>query len=209
MLRRMVRTAAAAPMLVALVALAFVAGSCRGVDVRPAPVDSPTVPPTAPPTGPPTVAPVGGPVAFRVQLGAGQRLTVRSPQPDSCPGLDALISLGSEGNVWLAAYATSCGAGDNARPGNGRHGVYRTTADIPADRRSGAVTVRTALGPATVFNQSYYECTNSCRDYTEPVAVITLEHPTDPAFPTLTVYSAKGSIGLDRLTALVRDQLLG
>ena len=58
-------------MIVALVALLFVASGCRGVDVRPelGPVSSPTV------------APVGGPVAFHVQLGAGQRLTTCSPRP--------------------------------------------------------------------------------------------------------------------------------
>ena len=106
------------------------------------------------------------------------------------------------------AYATSCAAADNARPGNGRHGVYRTIADIPAERRSGAVTLHTALGEATAFDQPYYECTNSCKTYTEPVAVITLAHPSDPAYQALTVFSVKGSIGLDRLTALLRDQLL-
>jgi hypothetical protein len=185
-------------MLVAFVTLALTASGCRGQDVRPNPG----------PVSSPTVAPVGGPVAFHVRLGAGQRLTTRSPKPDDCPGLDALIDLGSDGTIRLAAYATGCAAGDNARPGNGRHGVYRTTADIPAERHSGAITVPTALGQATAFNQPYYECTNSCKNYTEPVAVITLEHPDDPAFQTLTAYSERGSIGLDRLTTLLRDQLL-
>ena len=185
-------------MIVALAAFAFAANGCRGPDVRPDPG----------PVSSPTAAPVRGPVAFRVQLGAGQRLTTRSPEPDNCPGLDALIDLGPDGTVRVAAYATGCAVGDNARPGNGRHGVYRTTADIPADRRSGAITVHTALGEATVFNQPYYECTNSCTNYTEPVAVITLVHSGDPAFHTLTAYSEKGSIGLDRLITLLRDQLL-
>lgn len=196
MSRNMVRTAAAHRLLIALV-LALVAGGCRGTDARP----------VSGPVSSPTVAPVGGPVAFHVQLGAGQRLTMRSPRPGDCPGLDALIELGAEGTVELTAYATTC-ASDNARPGNGRHGVYRTTADIPAELRAGAISVRTALGEATAFNQSYYECTNSCKTYTEPVAVITLAHTDDPAYQALTAFSAKGSIGLDRLTALLRDQLL-
>ena len=68
--------------------------------------------------------------------------------------------------------------------------------------------MHTALGDATAFNQPYYECTNSCKTYTEPVAVITLARPNDPAFQTLTAYSAKGSIGLDRLTVLLQDQVL-
>jgi hypothetical protein len=181
-----------------LFVIMFVASGCRGTDVRaiPGPLSSPTV------------APVDGPVAFHVQLGAGQKLTTRSPRPDNCPGLDALIDLGSDGMVQLAAYATSCATGDNGRPGNGRHGVYRTNADIPAERRSGAITIHTALGEATAFNQPYYECTNSCKNYTEPVAVITLARPGDPAFQTLTAYSEKGSIGLDRLSMFLRDQLL-
>ena len=198
MSRGIVRTGAAGPLVVVLLALMFVAGGCRGMNDRP----------NRDPVSSPTVAPVDGPVAFHLQLGAGQRLIVRSPQPDNCPGLDALMDLGSDGTVQLAAYATSCAAGDNARPGNGRHGVYRTTADIPAERRSGAITVHTALGEATAFNQPYYECTNSCKNYTEPIAVVTLAHPGDPAFQTLTAYSAKGSIGLDRLTVLLRDQVL-
>jgi hypothetical protein len=184
-------------MLVVSVVLALMAGGCRGEDA----------PPDRGPVSSPTVAPVGGPVAFHVKLGAGQTLTMRPPHPGNCPGLDAVINLGSDGTLGLVSYATSC-AGDTSRPGNGRHGVYRTTADIPAEWRSGAPTVHTALGEATTFNQSYYECTNSCKDYTEPVAVITLAHPDDPAFPALTAYSVKGTIGLDRLTEILRDQLL-
>lgn len=183
--------------VVGLVVLALAASGCRG-PARPSPV----------PVSSPTVASVGGPVAFHVQLGAGQTLTTRSTQPGGCPGLDALIDLGPAGAVELMAYATSCTVGDNSRPGNGRHGVYRTTADIPAERRSGAVTVHTALGDGIAFDQSYYECTNSCRTYTEPVAVIALAHPEDPAYQALMAFSPKGSVGLDRLTALLRDQLL-
>ena len=193
---RMVRTTAVGRILVGLV-VALVASGCRGTDARP----------VSGPVSSPTVAPVGGPVAFHVQLGAGQSLTMHSPQPGNCPGLDALIDLGSDGTVELKAYATSC-ASDNARPGNGRHGIYRTTADIPAGLRAGAISVHTALGEATAFNQSYYECTNSCKTYTEPVAVITLAHTDDPAYQALTAFSVKGSIGLDQLTALLRDQLL-
>ena len=184
-------------MLVVSLVLAFVISGCRGADAQPA----------SGPVSSPTVAAVSAPIAFRVQLGAGQRLTMRSPQPGNCPGLDARIDLGSNRTVELLAYGTSC-ASDSGRPGNGRHGVYRTTADIPAELRSGATTVHTALGEAMAFNQSYYECTNSCKTYTEPVAVITLAHADDPAYQALIAFSAKGSIGLDRLTAILRDQLL-
>ena len=194
---RNVRVATAGPAVVGLVILAFAVSSCR----------SPAVPSPGPVSSP-TVAAIDEPVAFHMRLGAGQTLTMRSPQPGTCPGLDALINLGPDGTAELVAFATSCTVNDNAHPGNGRHGTYRTADDIPPERRSGAVGVHTALGDAIAFVQSYYECTNSCKTYTEPVAVITLAHPRDPAYQTLTAFSVKGSIGLDRLTALLRDQLL-
>jgi len=185
------------------VALVLLAGGCFAVENRPAPrpVDSPSVAPV----GGPSVAPVGGPVAFHVRLRAGQTLTMRSPAPDHCPGLDALLDLGGRRTVRLVAYATACAVDDNARPGNGRHGVFRTAADIPPERRSDAIRLDAALGYANLFSQKYYECTNSCKDYTEPVAVIELANPTDPAFPTLTAYSDKGSADLNDLITLVGD----
>jgi len=185
--------------LVGLVVLTLATSGCRGqAQPEPGPVSSPTV------------APVAGPVAFHVQLGAGQTMTIRSPKPGGCPGFDAMINLGSDRNVELMAFGTSCvaAAGDNAQPGNGRHGVYRTTMDIPADRLSAAVAVHTVLGEATVFNQPYYECTNSCKNYTEPVAIVMLAHPSDPEYQTLMAVAVKGSIGLDQLSAFLRDQVL-
>jgi hypothetical protein len=188
--------------LVALLAVAGLVGGCRvGPDPTPAPGGSPT------PVSSPTLAPVDGPVRFDVQLGAGQSLMVTTPQPDGCPGYTALVTLGKDHYVRLSAYATSCAATDNARPGNGRHGVYRSAADVPADRLASSVRVHTALGDAVVFTQPYYECTNSCRDYTEPVAVIVLDHPRDPGYPALVVCSEKGTIGLDQLQTVLRDQL--
>jgi hypothetical protein len=161
---------------------------------------------TPEPATSPTVDAVTAPVAFHVQLHAGQTLTLASPYA-GCPGLSGTIRLSSERSVILSAYATSCSSGDTARPGNGRHGTYRTVADIPSDRRAGAVTFPTPLGEATAFNQPYFECTNSCHNYTEPVAVITLDHPSDPAYPALVAYGDKGQVNLDQLTTIVKTQL--
>ncbi len=190
-------------MLVALAAVAGLVAGCRDVAVNPTP--TPAASPT--PVSSPTLAPADGPVGLHVQLGAGQSLTVRPPQPDGCPGYDALVTLGENRYLRLSAYAASCAGTDNAHPGNGRHGGYRSAADIPADRLSSSVKLHTALGDAVVFTQPYYECTNSCHNYTEPVAVITLDHPHDPRYPTLMAFSEKGSIGLDQLNAVLRDQL--
>lgn len=151
------------------------------------------------------MAAVGAPVAFHVRLDANQTFSLRTP--GSCPGLDGSIQLGPQRRILLSAYAASCDARDTGRPGNGRHGTYRSTADIPADRRAGAVTFRTALGEATAFSQPYYECTNSCRDYTETVAVITLDHPSDPAYPALVAYADKGLVDRDELTTVLKTQL--
>ena len=177
------------------VTLVLLAGACVRVETRRHPG----------PVGSPTVAPVSGPVAFHVKLRAGQTLTMRSPAPDRCPGLDALLDLGGGRTVRLVAYATTCTVEDNERPGNGRHGVFRTAADIPPDRRADAIRLDAPLGYTNVFSQKYYECTNSCKNYTEPVAVIELADPTDPAFPTLTAYSEKGSAGPNDLITLVGD----
>jgi len=194
---RVVRVAALAPLVAGLLVVTLLTGGCRSKPVDPVPVSSPTV------------APVSGPVAFHVQLGAGQSLTTRSPQADNCPGFSADVRLDQHTWLTLFAYATNCTTnGGNSGLGNGRHGVYRTDDDVPATVRDRARTVHTALGDATVFTQAYYECTNSCRNYTEPVAVITLTHPQDPSVQALTVYSAKGEADLDRLVAFLGNQLL-
>ncbi|MEU7867266.1 hypothetical protein [Dactylosporangium sp. NPDC049140] len=175
-----------------LLALAILAG-CHAPAAAPDPVSSPSV------------APVDGPVAFHVRLGAGQHLVTSSPAPGSCPALSARIVLGHDGLALLTASGARCGTGDNGAPGNGRHGVYRGNADIPPDRTVTRTT--TPLGEAALFTQPYYECTNSCKHYTEPVAVITLTAPADPDVRALTVVGERGTIDLNALTALVRDQL--
>jgi hypothetical protein len=77
----------------------------------------------------------------------------------------------------------------NYAPGNGQHGAYRTIADVsqPRDRRD----VSTRLGPAVAFNQRYFECTNSCRNWDEAVAIITLTAPVDPEYPTMIVLTER------------------
>ncbi|MGI5246683.1 hypothetical protein [Dactylosporangium sp. CA-139066] len=188
-----------APLTVVAVA-ALAVGGCRAADVQPSRSPEPVTSPT--------VAPAGGPVPFRIQLGAGQRLIPHAPASSGCPGYNTVAYLGSSRTIRLMAYATTCTVEDNERLINGRHGVYRTTADIPADRRAGAVTVQTELGGATVFTQPYSEYTNSTNHYTEPVAVITLAKPADPAYQTLTVVAEKGALPLDQLTNVLKEQLL-
>jgi hypothetical protein len=184
-------------LIAALLTLAVAVAGCKGPFKDPEPK----------PDGPPTVAAVGGPIAFHIRLDGGQRLLTYTPAPDECPAMEAHVDLGSDGSVWLVAYATSCSGGHNERLGNGHHGVYRTTDDIPESLRSGATKVNTVLGTATTFEQGYYECTNSCKDFGEPVAVITLDHPADGGVQALTAYSPYGSIDVEDLSTFLRDRL--
>ena len=55
-----------------------------------------------------------------------------------------------------------------------------------------------------VFGQRYFECTNSCRNFVEPVAIITVDEPVDPGYPTLVLISTKGELSREAFTGIVR-----
>ncbi|WP_461008085.1 hypothetical protein [Streptomyces capparidis] len=147
-------------------------------------------------------------MSLGVSVGAGERLTT-SPDTagDGCPATWSALESDGESAVVLTVYGPDCRHDGTAKPGNGRHGAYRSAEDVPADRRAGAERVRTPLGEALVFTQPYFECTQSCEEWEEPVAVIDLTRPADPGFPTLVVRSDKGVIGQDELTEFVRHRL--
>ncbi|WP_203903396.1 hypothetical protein [Virgisporangium aliadipatigenens] len=155
--------------------------------------------------GPLTASAVPGPpVAFQVRLAKGQRLDPQPADPAGCPGLRTYLASGRYTLVTFEAFAASCQLPrDNDRSGNGRHAWYRSAADAPA----GGTKVATPIGEALIFGSGYYECTNSCRNYTDTVAVITLDKPVDSAYAALVVRSDKGSVSLEEMTALVRDRL--
>jgi hypothetical protein len=93
----------------------------------------------------------------------------------------------------IEAVPTACAeAGENGQIGNGQHGIYRTVDDIPDPQDSEAV--ETALGSATVVTQEYFECTNSCDNWDEPVAIVTLDAPVDAGYPTLVVRGEKDQV---------------
>ncbi|KUJ67003.1 hypothetical protein ACZ90_31805 [Streptomyces albus subsp. albus] len=113
------------------------------------------------------------------------------------------------GSVYFSwsSLSTSCqvDAEVNRKPINGRHPSYRTTADIPAEVNKSARTVRTALGPARVFTQEYTMCTQECRTYDEPFAVITLDKPADPRYPALVFTSQDGISESDLVRVVTQD----
>lgn len=88
------------------------------------------------------------------------------------------------------------------RPGNGDHGTYRTVDD--ATDAEAVTRVDTPAGPATRFEQPYYECTNECTTFTDTVAIVELDEPADPDHPTVVVRADKTAIGpeaFDRVLA--------
>ena len=97
------------------------------------------------------------------------------------------------GQLRLEAVPTSCpDAEQNTEIGNGKHGVYRVLDDVPEPKD--VEQLETELGSVEVFEQSYFECTNECDRWDEPVAIVTVDDPVDPAYPTLVVRAHRDQV---------------
>jgi len=102
------------------------------------------------------------------------------------------------GRLRVEAVPADCEvAGSSSSIGNGTHGTYRTIDDVPEPEE--AASVETALGEAVVFTQEYFECTNSCERWHEPVAIITLTDPVDRAYPTLVLRGERDGLSREEL----------
>lgn len=98
------------------------------------------------------------------------------------------------GELTVQAVPTSCrDAATDGNIGNGHHGTFRTLGDVPEPMS--VQSIETALGPATLFTQEYYECTNSCERWHEAWVIVDLTDPVDPAYPTLSL-RASDDLGL-------------
>ncbi|WP_345678304.1 hypothetical protein [Yinghuangia aomiensis] len=145
---------------------------------------------------------------FSFRLGPGEEFAAppvdASAEPSPTEPVQLTLTRNGTQVVSVTAYAADAPlAHANTGLANGRYGVYRTTADIPADELASATHAQTALGDATVFTHPYDECTNSCKHWTVPVAVITVAHPKDPGFPTLVIAANHGEIDVDGLRSLL------
>ena len=102
----------------------------------------------------------------------------------------------------VEAVPTDCeAAGSNSSIGNGSHGTYRTIDDVPEPEE--VASVQTPVGGAVVFTQEYYECTNSCERWDEPVAIITLDAPVRPGYPTLVLRGERDSLSRTELEEIL------
>lgn len=138
-----------------------------------------------------------GPVAISAAVPGDLGITVVDAVEDGACGH---VFYGFAGDLSIEMHATGCDDLDT-QPLNGRHGAYRSLDDVeePLDVEQ----VETPIGPAQVFVQTYAECTNFCRDFDEPVAIVALDDPVDEAYPTLVVRSDRGALSRDRLTEIL------
>ncbi|GAA3651320.1 hypothetical protein [Microbacterium marinilacus] len=138
---------------------------------------------------------------FAIDLRVPDRLTITrvSARPDADGCATARYSFGSD--LTLEAHSSACAGLEQGPRANGSHGVYVSLEDVAEPRE--AAEVQTRLGPAQVFVQQYTECTNLCRDFEEPVAIISLDDPDDASYPSLVLRSDRGELSRDELTEIV------
>ncbi|SFD54182.1 hypothetical protein [Streptomyces aidingensis] len=129
--------------------------------------------------------------------GAGCRPLAWDDTGDDAPGL----------TVYAANDACAVDEDVHDHPLNGRHPVYRSAEDIPGETAAAGREVTTPLGTALLFTQTYTECTNSCEDFDEPFAVITLSSPADPGYRSLVFTSLGARLSLEELETMVVDRL--
>ncbi|ASR36102.1 hypothetical protein BAY61_15035 [Prauserella marina] len=141
----------------------------------------------------------GDHVAFTVVAGAPLTGVHESGWPSAdCPGVGYEFA---GGDLVVEAFPPECERKTD-RVGNGHHGYYRSLSDVP--QPVDVQRVKTGIGEAEVFTQEYFECTNSCSDWQEPVAIVTLDDPVDGDYPALVVRGVKDAIDTDALVAVLR-----
>lgn len=120
-----------------------------------------------------------------------------TPIPDAgCPIISTTLHTSRDDTIIsFEAVPRDCDHVSTRAPGNGYHGDYRTLDDVKATNSTvESKRVTTPIGEAVIFEQRYFECTNSCRDWDEPVAIITVNSPASPRYPTLTARSDRGKL---------------
>ncbi|MQY18324.1 hypothetical protein NRB20_14000 [Nocardia sp. RB20] len=202
-------------------AAALALSGCRGGDERP------DYDPAAPADPGLVVARVDhSPLAFTMKTRRGERLDpVQTWQEDNCSLVGSGFRTATD-TVLLGIQVVPDDCKPGNEPGNARHGHYRSLDDAAAIFGADAAAIfgadaaaifgadaihvdrtNTALGPADLFTQAYYECTNSCRHYREPVAIIELTAPADARYHNLMVYSPYGRLTTKQLMGYLK--LLG
>lgn len=113
--------------------------------------------------------------------------------------------LRDEPNLRVEAARRDCQAPPHSPPGNGQHGVYKDLTDLDPGLRGDGALLRTALGSAEVLSQRYYECTNACKNFQEPIAFVSLRDPVDQDFPILVLRSDQEQISRTDFARIVKS----
>ncbi|MGO3320230.1 MAG: hypothetical protein ACTIL0_06950 [Microbacterium gubbeenense] len=138
-------------------------------------------------------------IAVEIRVPGGLAITRVSADTtgDGC----SLVRYSFGQSLAVESYADECELSGADRILNGHHGEYRTIDDV-ADPHD-AEEISTSLGAATLFVQDYTECTNFCRDFEEPVAIIELDDPADAAHSSFVLQAHKGEISRDELREIL------
>lgn len=138
------------------------------------------------------------PEAWRVTPFA--EVTPSERNPVGCSSRRASLGAGQR-RIDLELNDVSCiGVTGNGDIGDGDHGTYVSLADVPdpSEVRQHEV----PAGSLTTLRQPYIECTDGCKDFTDTLALLTLDAPPDPDRPTLVILSPKGEASAEQLVAL-------
>lgn len=140
-------------------------------------------------------------LAFSLDVPEGMAIGTMRHDPRGTDGGIVAMSFAGGESLQIEAVPADCEV-DNEEPLNGDHGTYRRIDDVvPAPEN--VDDVETGLGTAQLFSQDYRECTNECTDYTEAVAIVTLDEPRADRYATLVIRSDKGELDEDVLAAIV------
>ena len=138
-------------------------------------------------------------IELRVPDGLGITTVHTAAAESEC----STISYGFERKLTVESIGAACELSDPTRIFNGHHGDYRSIDDV-ADPRD-IDEVDTPIGSAVVFTQTYSECTNYCRDWDEPVAIVTLDDPASEAHGSVVVRGDKAEISRDELVEILES----
>lgn len=136
-----------------------------------------------------------------VELRVPDDLAITRVSADTTGDGCSLVRYSFGQSLAVESYASECELSGADRILNGHHGEYRTIDDV--EDPHGVEEISTSLGPATLFVQDYTECTNYCRDFEEPVAIIELDDPVDASHPSFVLQAYKGDISRDELREIL------
>lgn len=138
-------------------------------------------------------------VEFRVPDGFGITTVQTRPADGEC----SKIRYGFGAQLTVESIGSGCELSDPTRIFNGHHGDYRSIDDVAEPRDTDEID--TPIGSAVVFTQTYSECTNYCRDWDEPVAIIALDDPVSEAHGSVVVRGDKAEISRDELVEILES----